>query len=119
MVNIITYPRKHYIPKPSKKWLKNDEGCTSFYVYVLKLDSGEYYVGQTRDLKVRVFEHQEGLTISTAGGNPKLRYFEILPTRSAAQIREHEIKLLASRNRRELIKMISEFQELVSKVDKN
>lgn len=119
MMNTISYTKKPYIPKPSMKWIKNDKGCNRFYVYVLKLDNGDFYIGQTRSLKERVFEHKEGLTRSTSGENPKLKYFELLPTRSAAQIREHELKNLATHNRRELISIITEFHELISKIELN
>jgi predicted GIY-YIG superfamily endonuclease len=83
----------------------------------LKLDSGELYVGQTRELKERILEHREGTTRSTAGEHPKLRYFEILPTREAAMRREHEIKVLLRNNRREIFRMITEFHALISEVD--
>jgi len=118
-MNTIAYARKPFTPKPSGKWLKKDEGYNRFYVYILKLEKGYLYVGQTRELKERILEHKEGMTPSTAGEHPKLRYFEILPTREDAQIREHEIKALLSSNRREVVRMITEFQSLISEVDKN
>ena len=31
------------------------------YVYILQCSDGSYYVGSTRDLERRVWEHQEGL----------------------------------------------------------
>ena len=119
MINPITFSRKTYIPKPSKKWVKNDEGCTRFYTYILKLENDRFYVGHTRELLPRVLEHKESITRSTAGGRPKLRYFEILSSREAAQLREHELKFLLSHNRREFFRIIAEFQTLLAQVDMN
>ena len=45
-------------------------------VHSLKLDGGKYYVGQTNDIELRVKEHQDGLTKSTVGKNPRLVFFE-------------------------------------------
>ena len=36
------------------------------YLYVLKLDGGKFYVGQTNALEFRLEEHRDGLTKSTA-----------------------------------------------------
>ena len=32
------------------------------YLYILKLDGGNYYVGQTNDLELRLGEHRDGRT---------------------------------------------------------
>jgi len=34
----------------SSAWEAGDSEANEFYVYVLKLDGGDFYVGQTRDL---------------------------------------------------------------------
>jgi len=36
-----------------------------WYVYILKMSDGEYYVGSTNDLKRRMEEHKRGREIST------------------------------------------------------
>jgi putative endonuclease len=113
----LSFPEPVYTPTPAKSWMKKDERSHRFYVYVLKLDSGRFYVGQTRKLRERMAEHREGRTISTAGGNPRLRYFEVLPTRQDAMRREHEIKRLARYDNRELRKMIRTFHDLISEID--
>jgi predicted GIY-YIG superfamily endonuclease len=118
-MNSTSFLRQRYTPNPPKYWRKKDEGSNKFYVYILKLDSGELYIGQTRELRERILEHQEGTTRSTAGEHPKLRYFEILPTREAAMLREHEIRILVKNNRREIFRMITEFNALISVVDKS
>ena len=116
-MNLVSTQKSKYIPHPSNSWRKKDEGITKFYVYILKLDNGDLYVGHTRELRERMLEHKEGITRSTAGEHPKLRYFEILPSREKAMIREQEIKVLIKNNRREIFRMITEFRDLVSEVD--
>jgi predicted GIY-YIG superfamily endonuclease len=116
-MNSLSFLQQGYTPNPIKSWVKKDKGIQRFYVYILKLDSGKFYVGQTRKLLERISEHREGQTISTAGANPKLRYFEILPTRIDAMSREHELKRLARSDTREMCKMIRAFHDLISEID--
>jgi len=116
-MNLVSAKQNKYVPHPSNSWRKKDEGIAKFYVYILKLDNGYLYVGHTRELRERILEHKEGASRSTAGEHPKLRYFEILPSREKAMIREHEIKILIKNNRREIFRMITEFRDLISEVD--
>ena len=83
--------RKRNYPKA---WSKRDETASRFFAYILKLDGGEFYAGHTRDLRERISEHQDDCTKSIAGRNPRLQYFEILPSRDAAEKRETELKRL-------------------------
>ena len=46
------------------------------YLYILKLDGGIFYTGQTNALELRLQEHRDGQTKSTAGKNPRLVWFE-------------------------------------------
>jgi len=46
------------------------------YLYILKLSDGTYYVGQTNDLALRIAEHRDGQTKTTAGRQPRLVWFE-------------------------------------------
>jgi predicted GIY-YIG superfamily endonuclease len=116
-VNTFLNTQKPHIQRFSQKWLKKDTNCNQFFVYILKLENGELYIGHTRELQKRLLEHKEGMTPSTAGQNPKLRYFEILPTIDAARNRELELQQLLKRNRRELIRMLVDFQSLVYQID--
>lgn len=109
--------RPQYIPRPSKAWRRNDEGARSFYVYILKLDDGAFYVGQTRELRERLLQHRDGKTPSTAGRNLKLQYFEILPSRESAMTREVEIRTAAKGNNREILRMVISFRDLVDELD--
>ena len=104
-------------PKPSKAWAKKDEGVDAFYVYILKLDNGLHYVGQTRELRERMLEHRDGNVVSTAGKHPKLQYFEVLSTRDAAMSREAEIKEIRKKSNREILRMITRFSDLVRELD--
>lgn len=68
---ILKYGNKQldYIPRPSQAWSKNDEGVDNFYTYILKLENGDFYIGQTREIRERMVEHKTGRIISTAGKN--------------------------------------------------
>ena len=74
-------------------------------------------MGHTRELRERLSEHIDGKVASTKGRSPRLQYFEILPTREAAEIRESELKKLARYNPREIIRMILGFKDLVSELN--
>ena len=115
------YPEKSLnrqtTPKPSKFWAKGDEGVDAFYVYILKFDDGVYYVGQTRDLRKRMIKHRDGFTVSTAGKHPKLQYFEVVPTRETAMIRESEINKIRKKNDREILRMIECFNDLIRELE--
>lgn len=60
------------------------------YVYVLlSLRNGDFYIGQTRDLKRRLHQHQSGQNTSTAPRLPiKPIFYEAYPTASDALRRE-------------------------------
>lgn len=105
--------KKHYAPERSKAWIKGDKEAARFFVYILKLDDGSFYVGQTRELRERMSEHRDSRTFSTAGRNPRLQYFEILPSREAATSREVELKELADSNPRQIRRIIIGFQDQI------
>ena len=64
------------------------------YVYVLRsLKDNQFYVGLTRDLPVRVQQHNSGLVISTKKRVPfELIYWEGCLDESDAAQREHYLK---------------------------
>jgi putative endonuclease len=65
-----------------------------FYTYVLisKKDK-EFYIGFTKDLKKRLYEHQKGLVVSTAQRRPlKLIYYEACLNENDAIKREKYFK---------------------------
>ena len=114
---IVKRQKKNYGIEHSKEWERKDSEIDKFFVYILKLDRGEFYVGQTRDLRARLSEHKDNKTKSTAGRNPELKYFEILNNRENAELREAELKKLNEANPREIRKMVISFQDLIKEVD--
>jgi len=70
-----------------------------FFVYILQsLKDFSYYVGQCDDLDKRMSKHFDGMSKYTASKRPlRLKYFEVMPDRSAALKREREIKIKKSR----------------------
>ncbi len=103
----------------SKAWEKGDKGVEKFFVYILKDDKGRFYVGQTRDLRIRLGEHRDGKTTSTSGRNLKLQYFEEVSSRKSAELKEVELKKLLNSNERKIRKMIQDFQDRVREVQIN
>ena len=71
----------------------------SQYLYILTLDGGDYYLGQTGDLERQVEEHYHGQFPSTAGRHPQLVWSErwIGPS-VALQQRMDELTGLLSEN---------------------
>ena len=109
--------RGRYRTEYSPAWDKADSSANQFYVYMLKLDGGEFYAGQTRELRERLSEHRDGRVKSTQGRNPKLVWFGILPTREAAASTEVELKKLIDSNPREIRRMYLSFQDLARELD--
>ncbi len=106
-------PRKEYSPQ----WEKRDATATEFFVYILKLNKGQFYAGQTRELRERLSEHRDGRVKSTAGKDPKLVWFAALSSRDAATSTEVELKNLIETNQREIRRMVVKFQDLIREVD--
>ncbi|MBN2307317.1 GIY-YIG nuclease family protein [Candidatus Peregrinibacteria bacterium] len=66
----------------------------NYYVYVLKSEINGYrYIGQTKKLRRRISEHNQGFTKSIQFQRPfKLEYYEVFETRSEAMKRERFLK---------------------------
>ena len=63
------------------------------YVYILRMDNGQYYTGYTSDLKRRVREHTKGSVSSTSRRLPvKLIHYEAYALASDARRREKFLK---------------------------
>ncbi len=115
--NAIPPSKRYYNLEHSDAWEKGDRGADHFFVYILKLDGGKFYVGQTRELRERLSEHRDNKTVSTAGANPRLQYFEILPTREDAEHREAELKNILESNPRQIRRMIIGFRDLIHELN--
>lgn len=88
------------------------------YLYILKLDGGQYYVGQTNELGLRLKEHQDGLTASTKGRHPRLVWFEKwIGNRDELNDEESELTRLCKQNPRAIRRMVTEWQKLFRLVD--
>ena len=70
-----------------------------FYVYILfSLRLDQYYIDQTQNLKDRIFLHRNSGSKSTKKANDwEMKYTEAFESRSAAMLRELEIKKKKSR----------------------
>jgi len=112
----IAPPNRPHGLEHSDAWKKGDRGAGEFFVYVLKLDNGDFYVGHTRELRERLSEHKDQKVSSTAGRKPKLQYFEVLSTREAAELREAELKRVKDSNTRQIRRMIIAFHDLVREI---
>lgn len=88
------------------------------YIYILKLDGGKYYVGQTGDLELRLQEHKDGLTTSTKGNNPRLAYFEERKgNKDELNEEENVLTQLNVRNPRAIRRMVNDWQKLMRLVE--
>ena len=75
------------------KFISHNE-TMSAWLYILRLKSGQLYIGSTTDLKKRFQDHQNGHACRTTKLDPpvKMVYSESLPTFSDARKREAQIK---------------------------
>lgn len=117
--NAVKKSNSHFRKEHSKAWEKGDKGVEKFFIYILKTEKGEFYVGQTRDLRLRLGEHRDGKTKSISGRDLKLRYYEEVSSRESAELREVELKKLLHSNERIIRKMIQDFQDRVREVQIN
>jgi putative endonuclease len=71
-----------------------------YYVYVIRsLKDGRYYIGSSSDVHKRLNFHNAGLQRSTRNRIPfELVYFEELPSKHEALIREKQIKAMKGGN---------------------
>ena len=99
--------------------IEENHSTTEFFVYVLTLDGGAYYVGNTNDLHARLQEHRTNMSQSTKGRYPKLVWFTTVPTRSEAEDLEKELNNLNAntQTRREIHRMVVRFKHLVVELD--
>ncbi len=66
----------------------------SYYVYLLHMKDGRYYVGMTNDLVRRASEHgaKSGSRTTKIFGSEKILYFETYPDQPSAHKREKQLK---------------------------
>ncbi len=112
----ISGPSSKYKLEKSEAWAKKDKEADRFFVYILQDKNGQFYVGQTRELRPRLWEHKDGKTRSTAGREMELRYFEVKGSREEAAKREVELKRLVDTDERQVRKMIIDFKDNIGEV---
>lgn len=89
-----------------------------YYLYILKLDNGQFYVGQCNDLEMRLKEHQDCQTPTTRGRNPKLVWFQKWGWgRRELLEREREMQQWVKDSPREVRRMIADWQRLIKLID--
>jgi len=82
------------------------------YLYILKMDGGKWYVGQTNSLELRLQEHLEGNTPSTRGRHPRLVWFEEWIGEYKGLIeREAELTRLTVNNPRVIRRIVEQWQK--------
>lgn len=102
--------QKQYVQvELSDVWIDGYLRADRFFVYILELGKGDFYIGHTKDIRKRLSEFRGEKTPSTAGGNPKLQYLQVIATEKAAELREAELKRLMETNPSQIHLMISEF----------
>ncbi len=90
------------------------------FIYVLKLEGSEFYVGQTTNLNLRLREHRDGTQSQTKGKDPRLVYFETFRGhRSQVNEVEDDLTHLAQtpEGRRRLMEMVEDFREPLRLLD--
>lgn len=71
-----------------------------FFIYILQSElTGQYYIGSTKDVSLRLAQHNAGMTRSTKRYRPwKLVHTEVYNTLSEARQRELRIKAWKNRD---------------------
>ena len=103
-------------PEADPTWDAGDEGCATFYAYLL-LQGGRFYAGHTRDLRERLWEHRnddrQAASPEDVDEPAVLVWFQEFSTRAAAAQRELELKQLVMRDRRAVLNLVFQFQDVV------
>ena len=85
-----------------------------WYVYIIELEDGGYYVGQTNDLHTRYAEHAlGGGAKATATQKGKLVWFSHTHAREAAKAMEARLQAANERSPHEIQVLAGRFQDLV------
>ena len=103
----------------SHEWKAGDASANYFYVYILRLSDGQFYIGQTRELPERLSEHRDQREPNTKDLNPRLVWFTELTSREEAAELELYLKKMRTNHERTIRRMIIRFQSLVRELDAN
>lgn len=84
-----------------------------FYVYVLKLEDGGYYVGHTNNPTARWTEHSIGVgAVGTAGKNFKVEMVQQFGTRREARYNENRLQAALDHSPANIKAMIDNFERI-------
>ena len=112
-------PKRGNAGQQGNRGFRADSDANRFFVYVLLMNNGEYYIGQTREIHERLHEHRNGMSHQTRGREPKLQWFTTVATRKEAADLEAELQQLNSNpaGRREINRWVVNFKKLVDELD--
>ena len=108
---------KKYQLESNPAWDKSDKEIKTFFVYILKLNNGDYYAGQTNNLRRRIYQHKETQsTKSTKSKEAKLVWFVPVNSRDSAVKAECELKKTIDNNPSKIDEKIIAFRDLVNEL---
>ena len=112
-------PRQRNAVQRDNREFTADKDADRFFVYILLMNNGEYYVGQTREIHERLHEHRNNMSKSTKGRKPKLQWFTTVQTRKEAADLEAELQQMNSNpaGRREINRWVVDFKRLSDELD--
>ncbi len=85
-----------------------------WYVYILRLEGGELYIGQTNDMDSRLVEHNlDAGSTATAGQEGELVFFTHTHSRESAKRTEERLRRTLQRSPLEIESIIEHFDRLV------
>ncbi len=118
MSEVRSFPDQDAIQRDDREF-PGDKEVGQFFVYILLMNDGKYYVGQTGNLFERIRQHRNNMSQSTKGRDPKLQWFCAAATRSEATELEQYLKHLNSNpiGRRDIRQRIATFQRLINQLD--
>ncbi len=111
-------PRPNTVQRDNREFAA-DKDADRFFVYILLMNGGEYYIGQTREIDERMHEHRNNMSQSTKDREPKLQWFTTVDTRSDATDLEAELQKLNSNpaDRRKITRLVADFKKLAAHLD--
>lgn len=116
------YCYKHYQQtreiEDETHWEAGDKKAKRFYIYILEMGDGTYYVGQTNHLRARLENHRKReKTAWRRKLPPKLVFFDTRKTREEAAEMELQLKRIRDKSPRTISSMVIEFKDLISELD--
>ncbi len=88
-----------------------------YYVYILRLQGGEFYIGQTNDLSSRLVEHRlDAGAKATRGQDFQLVWFNHVHSREAAKQMEARLQRALKRSPLEIQGVVDRFQNQLDMV---